>query len=59
MAMPMCSDGRVDMFEKAPWSEVDYSNGCFARWKIRPVFNMTGWEFGARDLRGASNIVFR
>ncbi|XP_052126372.1 lysosomal Pro-X carboxypeptidase-like [Frankliniella occidentalis] len=58
MAMPMCSDGRSDMFERAPWNEAEYSKACFATWKVRPKFNMTLWEFGGRDLRGSSNIVF-
>ncbi|XP_034248745.1 lysosomal Pro-X carboxypeptidase [Thrips palmi] len=58
MAMPMCSDGRSDMFESSPWDESIYSNACFARWGVRPVFNMTGWEFGGRDFKGISNIVF-
>ncbi|KAK3918120.1 Lysosomal Pro-X carboxypeptidase [Frankliniella fusca] len=58
MAMPMCSDGRKDMFERAPWSWTEYSDACFRTWKVRPRFNMTRWEFGGRDLKGASNIVF-
>lgn len=57
--MPMCSDGRSDMFESSPWDETTYSDACFARWGVRPQFNMTGWEFGGRDFKGMSNIVFR
>lgn len=57
--MPMCSDGKADMFERVLWNAKEYSDGCFSRWKVRPSFNITGWEFGGRDLRGASNIIFR
>jgi hypothetical protein len=59
--MPMCSDGVNDMFEKQIWDFQEFSDGCFAQWKVRPRFEWPYIEFGGKnltDFRYDSNIAF-
>jgi len=58
MIMPMCFDGVADMFEKAPWNETEVIETCQAKWKVKPRIKMADIMYGARQLHGASNIVF-
>jgi len=58
MIMPMCFDGIADMFEKAPWNETEVIEICQAKWKVKPRVKMADIMYGARELHGASNIIF-
>lgn len=58
MVMPMCYDGRKDMFETSPWNFNEYSETCFKRWGVRPEENLIVNRYGGHDLSYASNIVF-
>ena len=59
MVMPMCFDGVNDMVEKAPWNETEYNEACLAKWKVNPRTKMADIMYGAKNIRSASNIIFR
>jgi lysosomal Pro-X carboxypeptidase len=59
MVMPMCFDGKNDMFEKAAWNETAFVLDCQTRWKVTPRPQMADIMYGSKSLFGASNIVFR
>lgn len=59
MVMPMCTDGKLDMFEPMTWNATQYSDDCFERFSVRPKEDQARLIYGGRDIRAASNIVFR
>ncbi|XP_074649830.1 lysosomal Pro-X carboxypeptidase-like isoform X2 [Tubulanus polymorphus] len=58
MVMPMCADGKSDMFEPSPWDYNAFSVGCTKRWKTVPVSTWITTHYGGRNIKAASNIVF-
>jgi hypothetical protein len=59
MAMPMCADGVTDMFEPAAWNFKAFSDGCYKKWKVRPQRDWIITHYADKNIRAASNIVFR
>jgi lysosomal Pro-X carboxypeptidase len=57
--MPMCNDGKQDMFEPQDWDLAAYSDDCFRRFGVRPKPYAAEVMYGGRDIMAASNIVFR
>ena len=45
--------------KKAPWNETEVIEICQAKWKVKPRVKMADIMYGARELHGASNIIFR
>ncbi|XP_033119205.1 lysosomal Pro-X carboxypeptidase-like [Anneissia japonica] len=58
MVMPMCSDGKNDMFEPSPWNIQTYAEGCQKFWGVTPRPEWIPVHYWAKDLRAASNIIF-
>ncbi|XP_068083135.1 lysosomal Pro-X carboxypeptidase isoform X2 [Anabrus simplex] len=58
MVMPMCSDGRHDMFEKKAWDFTQYSDTCYKKWKVRPQPDLAVKIYGGKDISTTSNIIF-
>eukprot|EP00798_Chlamydomonas_sp_ICE-L_P010048 gene10048-7940_t len=58
MVMPFSRDGVNDMFWDEPWDLQATVEGCKKQWGVtpRPLWATTEW--GGKDLRAASNIVF-
>ena len=48
-----------DHLKKAPWNETEVIEICQAKWKVKPRVKMADIMYGARELHGASNIIFR
>lgn len=58
MVMPMCSTDE-DMFENEQWDFKKVQKGCMTNYKIQPNDPLLAVkEYGGKDLRTASNIVF-
>ncbi|XP_044272767.1 lysosomal Pro-X carboxypeptidase-like [Tribolium madens] len=58
MIMPMCSiDG--DMFENNPWDYGKYASQCLEKWGVNQTHpELPVLEYGGKDIKAASNIVF-
>ena len=59
MVMPMCTDGKTDMFEPSPWNYAEFAAGCKARWNVvtRPDWALV--NYGGKNLQDVTNIIFR
>lgn len=59
MIMPMCSEGgEYDMFEKHGWNIRAIEIHCQEKWKVFPRPQMVNINYGYKNLRATSNIVF-
>ncbi|XP_060576858.1 lysosomal Pro-X carboxypeptidase-like [Ruditapes philippinarum] len=58
MVMPICADGKQDMFEPSPWNFTQFSEQCHKRWKTYPRENWIVSEYWGKSLETASNIIF-
>lgn len=58
MVMPMCADGKQDIFEPAAWNFTQYSEQCYKQWKTMPRENWIVTEYWGKSLSTASNIIF-
>lgn len=59
MVMPMCTDGVRDMFQPEEWNFQAFSDGCYARFGVRPRAEWAGAVYGGKDIAAHSNIIFR
>ncbi len=57
--MPMCADGKSDMFEPSPWNLTQFARSCMKQWGVNPRPNWVLTEYGGRNISAASNIIFR
>jgi hypothetical protein len=59
--MPMCTDGKYDMFEPHVWDEAKYNKDCAKKfWGVKPAVNLVTQRYGGLDSAAASsNIIFR
>ncbi|KAJ8297981.1 hypothetical protein KUTeg_024512 [Tegillarca granosa] len=58
MVMPMCSNGKTDMFQPSPWNFEEYSKACYQRWKVYPRKNWIRQQYLGKNLKSTSNIIF-
>lgn len=58
MVMPMCTTGVYDMFENAPFSEDAFSSECKKKWLVEPAFKLPLNEYGGKNLKYFSNMIF-
>ncbi|CAI9736836.1 lysosomal Pro-X carboxypeptidase isoform X1 [Octopus vulgaris] len=58
MVMPSCTDGIKDMFYPNKWNFTQFSESCYAQWKVVPRPNWITTEYGGKNIQAASNIVF-
>lgn len=59
MVMPMCDSGTTDMFEKSDWNIKEVSDECFKKFKVRPDPGLAELEYGGKNIKWATNIIFR
>lgn len=59
MVMPSCTTGITDMFEPNPWNLTAFTNECEKNWNVKPQPNKILTEYGGKNIRSASNIIFR
>ena len=57
--MPMCSNGKDDMFEPAKWDIDGYTKNCQKHWKVLPRPRSPIVQYGGKNISTASNIIFR
>jgi len=58
MIMPMCSDGKTDMFEPRKWNLTDYAISCYQGYKVNIQPNLVKYLYGGKHISTASNIIF-
>jgi lysosomal Pro-X carboxypeptidase len=58
MIMPLCTNGRTDMFRPNPWNLEERIKECRTKWKVEPRPNAVVMEYGGKDIKEHSNIVF-
>uniref|UniRef100_UPI00358FBDB3 lysosomal Pro-X carboxypeptidase n=1 Tax=Myxine glutinosa TaxID=7769 RepID=UPI00358FBDB3 len=58
LPMPMCSNGKSDMFEDHPWDQEAFAADCQRQWGVRARFDWPLVFYGGRNITAHSNIVF-
>lgn len=58
MFMPFAKNGSTDMFWPEPWDPDAAAAACRSQWGVEPRSLWATQEWGGRDLKAASNIVF-
>jgi len=60
MIMPMCTNGgEDDIFEAYPWDFESYAEYCENRYDVKPTTDDVEKQYGGKNLKAASNIIFR
>lgn len=60
MIIPFCTKGdEDDIFESFSWDFESYAQHCENTYGYKPTTDMVEKEYGGKDLRAASNILFR
>lgn len=59
MVMPMCSNGITDIFEEIPWNFDEIEKNCLQTYGVRPIIDIIKKTYGGKNLKAASNIIFR
>ncbi|XP_046669281.1 lysosomal Pro-X carboxypeptidase-like [Homalodisca vitripennis] len=58
MVMPLCADGKHDMYEANKWNFTEYADVCYKAYRVKPdpfhVINL----YGGKHISTASNIIF-
>jgi hypothetical protein len=57
--MPMCSNGKDDIFENKPWNFEDYAKYCQKTYKVQPSVDIIEKIYGGKHIKDSSNIIFR
>lgn len=56
----MCrKGGEDDIFEASPWNFDEYARDCEKKYDAKPVADAVEKQYGGKNLRAASNIIFR
>ncbi|XP_028397868.1 lysosomal Pro-X carboxypeptidase-like isoform X2 [Dendronephthya gigantea] len=58
MVMPLCADGKDDMFYPFKWDFSAYAKGCDQWWGVMPRQFWAEVQYGGRKISSHSNIVF-
>ncbi|KAG0423992.1 hypothetical protein HPB47_000247 [Ixodes persulcatus] len=58
MVMPMCSNGKTDMFFDRPWIIENVTAKC-EKFGVTPDVHKVALIFGGKNISAASNIIFR
>ncbi|XP_043257750.1 lysosomal Pro-X carboxypeptidase [Colletes gigas] len=58
MVMPMCTDGKNDMYEPDSWNFDEYAKECMKKYSVKPQPNLVCEQYGCKDLSTVTNIVF-
>lgn len=58
--MPICTKGGDDdIFVAYPWDIDEYTQDCEKIYNVTPVVDAVEKQYGGKNLRAASNIIFR
>lgn len=58
--MPLCTNGgEDDIFEPNPWDFERYAEYCENQYDIKPTTDDVEKQYGGKNLKAASNIIFR
>lgn len=58
IVMPFCTNGVTDMFEPSAWNFTAFAESCYKTYKTIPNEKFIEKQYGGKDLRFASNIIF-
>ncbi|XP_054270822.1 lysosomal Pro-X carboxypeptidase [Macrosteles quadrilineatus] len=58
MIMPMCSDGKNDMFEPTKWNLTELASECYKNYKVQIQTNLVKNLYGGKNIGTVSNIIF-
>lgn len=58
MVMPLCADGKDDMFYPFEWDFQAYAEGCKDMWDVTPREFWAEIQYGGKKISSHSNIVF-
>ena len=58
MVLPICADGKNDMFEPNPWDFNKYSAGCKRDYGVGSEKSKALTLFGGKNLETSTNIIF-
>uniref|UniRef100_A0A1B6MI79 Lysosomal Pro-X carboxypeptidase n=1 Tax=Graphocephala atropunctata TaxID=36148 RepID=A0A1B6MI79_9HEMI len=58
MVMPMCTDGKHDMYEPSKWNFTTFANDCYKTYKVEPQPFQAKNLYGGKHISTASNIIF-
>ncbi|CAN8010443.1 unnamed protein product [Ixodes pacificus] len=58
MVMPMCSNGKTDMFFDNPWIIENVTAKCQQKFGLTPDVDKAALIFGGKNISAASNIIF-
>lgn len=60
MVFPDCANGgEDDIFEPNPWNFEEHVQTCEKKYGVRPIADTIEKQYGGKNLKAASNIVFR
>lgn len=58
--MPLCTKGgEDDIFEPRSWDFESYAQYCENTYGFKPTTDLVEKEYGGKNLKAASNIIFR
>lgn len=58
MVLPICSDGKRDLFRNNPWNFTTVTEECRRKFQVSPEKFKAIIEWGGREMKSASNIIF-
>lgn len=58
MVLPVCSNGKSDMFPNNPWNLKEYSESCRKQYGVSSDKYKALIEYGGEQIKAASNIIF-
>ncbi|CAN8010442.1 unnamed protein product, partial [Ixodes pacificus] len=58
MVMPMCSNGKTDMFFDNPWIIENVTARCQKKFGLTPDVHKAALLYGGKNISAASNIIF-
>lgn len=58
--MPFCTrGGEYDMFEADPWDIDKFTQDCKKDYNVKPAVDAIKKQYGGKNLKAVSNIIFR
>jgi lysosomal Pro-X carboxypeptidase len=58
MVMPMCSNGKDDMFMEKKWNFKEFSDDCYKKFKVYPRERNAITEYVALNVDSTPNVIF-
>ncbi|KAG8260743.1 hypothetical protein J6590_090062 [Homalodisca vitripennis] len=58
MVMPICTDGKHDMYEVSEWNFTEYAEDCYEKYGVKPDPSHVRNLYGGKHITTATNIIF-